>query len=71
MGQRFFGVVKAARLVGENGHNHLTLRFDTPIDVVRFSSFSSLRQQVSVTVDWTGRTPQKTSNGAPHMVLDI
>jgi hypothetical protein len=71
LGQRFEGVIKAVRAIGSDGHCEITLRFDAPVDVVRFHSFSSLRRQVIATIDWTGRTLRKTSDGHPHLILDI
>lgn len=68
LGQPFTGVIKAANAKA-NGYWGLTLRFDAPVDVVKSVHFSSLRQQVNCTVDATGRTIQKTSDGVPHLVL--
>ena len=47
-----------------------TLHFDEPVDVVSVESFSSFRQRVTCTLTPDGRTPQKTSNGEPQLVLD-
>jgi hypothetical protein len=38
--------------------------------VSTFDSFSVFRQRVSCTVDETGRTVEKTSNGRPHLELE-
>lgn len=69
LSQHFTGFIKAVQTVGNSGHYRLTLRFDTAVDVVQFDSFSSLRQQVSCTVDRTGRSQQKTSDGVPQIVI--
>ena len=69
LGHAFTGVVKAARQ-GASGYWTLTLRFDAPIDVVASARFSAFRRQVSATVNAAGRSPQKTSEGVPHLVLD-
>ena len=69
LGHAFTGTVRAARL-STSGFWTLTIRFDAPIDVVTSALFSSLRRQVSVTVNATGRSPKKTSDGRPHLVLD-
>jgi hypothetical protein len=69
LGQPFTGYIKAVQTVGTHGHHRLTLRFDTPVDVVQFDSFSALRQQVNCTVDHTGKSLQKTSDGSPHVVI--
>ena len=68
LGHAFAGVVKAARQ-SANGYWALTLRFDEAIDVVASAHFSSYRRQVNTTVNHDGISPQKTSDGQPHMVL--
>lgn len=70
LGHPFKGQIKAAR-ISANGFWALTLRFDEAIDVVTSTLFSSLRRQVNTTVNPSGVSPQKTSNGQPHMVLDM
>lgn len=52
------------------GRYRLTMKFDEPVDVVTFESFSAFRQRVTATVDETGRTIEKTSNGLPQLELD-
>lgn len=69
LGHPFTGQVKAARMAS-SGFWSLTLRFDEAIDVVASTHFSSFRRQVSATVNAGGISPQKTSDGQPHMVLD-
>jgi hypothetical protein len=68
LGHPFKGVVKAARLAS-SGFWSLTVRFDVPIDVVESQHFSALRQQINTTVNARGESPQKTSDGQPHMVV--
>ena len=68
LGHTFAGFVKAARQQA-NGFLALTLRFDAPIDVVSSTQFSAFRRQVSATVNAQGTSPQKTSDGQPHMVV--
>ncbi|MAS04400.1 MAG: hypothetical protein CL534_06855 [Ahrensia sp.] len=67
--QNFTGQVLAVREIGGGSHYEVTLHFDEPVDVVTFDSFSSFRQRVNVTVDDTGVSPAKTSDGEPHMVI--
>ncbi len=69
LGQRFAGQIKTASTIGAKAHR-LTIRFDTPVDVVRSALFTSLRQQITCIVDVRGRTAQKTSDGVPHVILD-
>ena len=52
------------------GLSRMTLNFDEPVDVVTFDSFSAFRQRVNCTVDETGRTAAKTSDGRPHLELE-
>lgn len=68
LGHPFAGEVKAARQ-SANGFWSLTLRFDEAIDVVASELFSSLRRQVNTTVNPDGHSPQKTSDGQPHVIL--
>jgi hypothetical protein len=68
LGHPFTGMIKAARLAA-SGFWTLTVRFDAPVDVVESEHFSALRQQVNTTVNAQGESPQKTSDGQPHMVI--
>jgi len=68
LGQAFVGEIIAAQRMGAE-RTKLTIRFDEPVDVVRFDSFSSLRRQVSATVDGDGKTAARTSDGVPHLQL--
>ena len=68
LGHPFEGVIKAARL-SSSGVWSLTVRFDEPVDVVESQHFTSLRRQVNATINAQGESPQKTSNGQPHMVI--
>lgn len=68
LGHPFEGHIKAARQ-SSSGFWSLTLRFDAPIDVVTSEHFSSFRRQVNTTINADGHSPQKTSDGQPHVVL--
>ena len=68
LGHPFKGYIKAARQAA-SGFWSLTLRFDEAIDVVASEHFSSFRRQVNTTVNADGHSPQKTSDGQPHVVL--
>ena len=66
LGHPFDGVIKsAAQRAG--GYWDVTVRFDAPVDVVASQKFSSLRQKVNATLRPDGRSPQKTSDGKPHL----
>ena len=71
LGQPFAATVIGLRSQLTPGRWQVELRFDEPVDVVTFDSFSSFRSRVTVTIDADGRTVEKTSNGVPHMVLDL
>ncbi len=68
LGHAFVGLIKS---VSRKGHSHtqLTVVFDTPVDVVASDKFSSLRRQVTATLNSQGRTVEKTSDGQAHLVL--
>ena len=68
LGHAFRGQIKAARQAA-SGFWAVTVRFDAPIDVVTSDQFSAFRRQVNATLNAEGRSPQKTSDGQPHMVL--
>ena len=71
LGQRFAGTVLALRAATSHpGYYTITVDFDEAVDVVEFESFSAMRKRVTATIDETGVSPSKTSNGRPHMVLE-
>ena len=71
LGQAFEGeILSVQALTAQPGCYRLTMKFDEPVDVVTFESFSAFRQRVTATVDETGRTIEKTSNGLPQLELD-
>jgi hypothetical protein len=47
------------------------LDLDHPVDVVTFDSFSNLRKRIRGTVGPDGRSKEITSDGTPHLVLDL
>ncbi len=69
LGHSFKGTVKSSARWGQDGHTRLTIRFDEPVDVVEFESFSAFRQQVSAVVGQDGISPQRTSKGVAHLVI--
>ena len=70
LGHPFEGFIKSARQ-SANGYWSLSIRFDQAIDVVASKLFSSFRQQITGTVNELGQSPRKTSDGQPHLVLDM
>lgn len=53
------------------GWFRLVLDLDEAVDVVRFESFSNLRKRIRVEVGPEGHSKERTSDGAPHVALDI
>ena len=70
LGQAFRGEIISVRKMGEGWHQ-LVLDLDEPVDVVTFDSFSSFRRRVTGTVGPNGMTQEKTSNGRPHLALEV
>ena len=68
--QPFQGRVLSVREIGGGAVFEVTIRFDAPVDVVEFDSFSNLRTQVNVTVSAGGVSTFRTSDGVPHMVVE-
>lgn len=69
--QPFVGTILGIETIGAGDYQKLTLHFDTPVDVISFDSFSAFRQRVVATVDRNGVSPAKTSDGVPHLVLQL
>ena len=53
------------------GWFRLVLDLDEAVDVVRFESFSNLRKRIGVEVGPNGHSKERTSDGTPHVVLDL
>lgn len=70
LNQAFTGKILALS-AKSGGLYKITIHFDEPVDVVAFESFSAFRQRINAQVDADGISPRKTSNGVPHLVLDI
>ena len=52
------------------GWFRLSLALDTPVDVVRSDRFSNLRSRLRCTLGPAGHSRERTSDGAPQVVLD-
>lgn len=71
LGQPFTGEVIGVTALNGGTRFRTTIRFDKPVDVVRFDSFSALRQRVTCTLNADGVSAAKTGDGKPHMQLVI
>ncbi len=69
LGQPFTAEIRGLTMIGDGGHRRVTLQFDVPVDVVRFDSFSSLRQRVTGEIGWDGRSTRHTSDGEPQLIV--
>lgn len=71
LGQPFEGELIALRSLADDTRFGLTIQFDYPVDVVKFESMSNFRTRVHATVNRDGTTAEKTSDGAPHLSLNL
>ena len=69
LGQAFTGRIVALSKVGSN--LNVSLQLDVPVDTVRFESFSNMRRRIRGVIGPDGRSLQKTSDGAPQLVIDM
>lgn len=71
LGQTFEGEVIGVVALTPPGRFRITVHFDEPVDVVTFESFSAFRRRVTCVIDRSGMSTAKTSDGRPHMQLQI
>jgi len=71
LGQPFDADVIGVQTLSSADKFRITLNFDEAVDVVTFESFSAYRKRVSCTIDRAGRTAEKTSDGRPHLQLQL
>ncbi|MFD1880408.1 glyoxalase superfamily protein [Paracoccus pacificus] len=69
LGHPFTGRVIAASERGRN-HHALTIAFDTPVDVAQSDLMTVPRKRINATVNASGRSISRTSDGQPHLVLE-
>lgn len=53
------------------GWFRLVLDLDEAVDAVRFEGMSNLRKRIRADVGPEGRSRERTSDGSPHIVLDV
>lgn len=66
--RRFIGELRGIETVGHDLFR-VTVRFDKPVDVVRFDSFSAFRSQVNAVLRDDGTSVSRLSTGDCHLVL--
>ena len=69
LGQPFTGRIVALSKAGPN--TQISLQLKEPVDTVQFESFSNMRRHIRGVVGLDGRSPRKTSDGTPHLVIEI
>lgn len=65
--QKFTGEIVGLQKTGPAGNVKVTLKFDVPVDVVTFDSFSAFRSRVTCITGPDGIAVSKTSDGEPHL----
>lgn len=68
----YLGQAYAGEIVGISGPpsaRRVDIKLDEPVDTVTFDSFSNWRHRVRGTVDETGRSQRKTSDGQPQLMV--
>lgn len=70
MSQPFTAHVVTITLL-EPGWCRLELHLDEAVDVVTFDSFSNLRQRIRGVIGPKGHSIERTSNGEPHLQIDL
>ncbi len=67
--QDFTGEIVSVTRYDQGSHFQVSIHFDSPVDVVSFSSFSAYRQRVTALLDNEGICVKSTSDGDPHMTI--
>ncbi|MEN8894546.1 MAG: glyoxalase superfamily protein [Yoonia sp.] len=71
MGRPFTGKVIRASDIGNGARSQFSVRFDTPVNISKFDSMVIERRQVTATINRDGHSSEKTSDGTPHMAVDL
>jgi len=71
LGHPFTGEVIGVQARLQSQSYRITMAFDEPVNVSKFEAFTVFRRRVSCTIDRHGRTAEKTSDGQPHVVLNL
>ena len=57
--------------IGQGERYRVTVNFEEPVDVVQFEGWASFCRRVTSQISRSGKSPQRTSDGAPVMELDL
>lgn len=69
LGQSFEGEIIGLRKVPNKQRFGVTIKFDVPLDVVKFDGMSNFRSRINIVVNKNGVSDDKTSDGQPHLKL--
>jgi hypothetical protein len=69
LSQPFTGLLVGLELVHNLQRLKVIVQFDQPVDVIKFEGWSAFRKRVTATLDFSGVSPERTSDGEPHMRL--
>lgn len=69
--QPFVGRIISLAKLPATGLLRVAVHFDKPVDVVTFESFSAFRSRVTAVITDKGVSPRRTSNGLPHLTLEV
>lgn len=70
LGQAFTGRLTGLQEVHNGERSNVSICFDSPVDVVRFDSFSNYRSRIQATIGPDGCSPRRTSDGQPQLFLE-
>jgi len=71
LGQPFKARILSLETLADDGYLRISLDLDEAVDVVKFDSFSAYRKRIQATIRPDGSTVTKTSDGEPHLRLNI
>jgi hypothetical protein len=69
LGQPFTGLLIGLQMLPDMRHYEVTVQFDKPVNVSKFSSMIHNRSRVRATIGADGISMSHTSDGEPHMRL--
>lgn len=68
LGQDFTGRIVSVAKAGQ--YRRVKIRLDHPVDTVKFDSFSNWRRTILGLIAEDGRSPEKTSDGMPQLIVE-
>lgn len=67
LGQAFEGEIVGLRKMPNKERYGVTIKFDVPVDVIKFEGMSNFRSRINIVVSDKGVSDDKTSDGQPHL----